>query len=159
MNSITLSHGASFVIDRLESLGFEAYVVGGCVRDALLGLPPHDWDLTTNATPEQTAALFSDCRVIQTGMKHGTVTVLFQGEPLEITTYRLDGAYADNRHPLSVTFSKTLSDDLARRDFTVNAMAYHPVRGLVDLYGGVGDLERKQIRCVGNANERFLEDG
>lgn len=154
-----LSPGATFAIGRLESRGYEAYAVGGCVRDSLLGTAPHDWDLTTNATPDETAAAFADCRVIGTGMKHGTVTVLYRGEPLEITTYRLDGAYADNRHPTSVTFSKTLADDLARRDFTVNAMAYHPKRGLVDLYGGTEDLARGVIRCVGDAGTRFREDG
>ena len=159
MKPIFLSPGAAFAIERLESLGYEAYAVGGCVRDSLLGIPPHDWDLTTNATPVQTAAAFTDCRVIETGMKHGTVTVLYRGEPLEITTYRLDGDYTDNRHPASVTFSKLLPDDLARRDFTVNAMAYHPERGLVDLWGGKDDLARGLIRCVGDAPTRFREDG
>lgn len=159
MKPISLSRGAKFAIGRLESLGYEAYAVGGCVRDSLLGTAPHDWDLTTSATPDETAAAFSDYRVIGTGMKHGTVTILYMGEPLEITTYRLDGDYADNRHPSSVTFSKSLPDDLARRDFTVNAMAYHPTRGLTDLFGGVDDLERRLIRCVGDAEARFREDG
>ena len=159
MKPISLSRGAKFAIARLESRGFEAYAVGGCVRDSLLGQAPHDWDLTTNATPDETAAAFADCRVVETGKKHGTVTVLYRGEPLEITTYRRDGAYADNRHPTSVTFSKTLSDDLSRRDFTVNAMAYHPTRGLVDLFGGKDDLQNGVIRCVGNAETRFHEDG
>ena len=159
MKPISLSRGAKFAIARLESRGYEAYAVGGCVRDSLLGQAPHDWDLTTNATPDETAAAFADCRVVETGKKHGTVTVLDRGEPLEITTYRRDGAYADNRHPVSVTFSKTLSDDLSRRDFTVNAMAYHPSRGLVDLFGGKEDLQNGVIRCVGNAETRFHEDG
>jgi len=159
MEPLSLPNGAKFALERLESRGYEAYVVGGCVRDSLLGLSPHDWDLTTNATPDETAAAFSDCRLIDYGKKHGTVTVLFHGEPLEITTYRLDGVYTDNRHPASVTFSKTLADDLARRDFTVNAMAYHPARGLVDLFGGANDLARRAIRCVGNAETRFEEDG
>lgn len=159
MKPISLSRGAKFAIERLESRGYEAYAVGGCVRDSLLGQVPHDWDLTTNATPDETAAAFADCRVIETGKKHGTVTVLYRGEPLEITTYRLDGAYADNRHPASVTFSKTISDDLCRRDFTVNAMAYHPTRGLVDLFGGKDDLQNGMIRCVGDATTRFHEDG
>ena len=159
MNPISLSRGAKFAIGRLESLGFEAYAVGGCVRDSLLGTVPHDWDLTTNATPDETAAAFADCRVIGTGMKHGTVAILYMGEQLEITTYRLDGDYADNRHPSSVTFSKSLSDDLSRRDFTVNAMAYHPARGLTDLFGGTDDLDRRLIRCVGDAETRFHEDG
>ena len=156
---LTLSPGAAFAIGRLESRGYEAYAVGGCVRDSLLGKVPHDWDLTTSATPDETLAAFADCRVIETGVKHGTVTVLYGGEPLEITTYRLDGAYADNRHPTSVTFSKTLEDDLSRRDFTVNAMAYHPKRGLVDLFGGRDDPSRGVIRCVGDPATRFGEDG
>lgn len=159
MKPLSLSPGAAFALERLENRGYEAYAVGGCVRDSLLGKTPHDWDLTTSATPEETAGAFSDCRVIDTGMKHGTVTVLYRGEPLEITTYRTDGVYSDNRHPASVTFSRNLRDDLARRDFTVNAMAYHPERGLVDLFGGRSDLAAGLIRCVGNAEERFREDG
>ena len=159
MEPIFLSRGAKFAIERLESRGYEAYAVGGCVRDSLLGTAPHDCDLTTRATPNQTAAAFADCRIIETGMKHGTVTVLYKGEAIEITTYRLDGDYPDNRHPASVTFSESLADDLARRDFTVNAMAYHPVRGLVDLFGGKDDLRRGVIRCVGDAVTRFHEDG
>ena len=159
MNRMELSAGAAAALRRLEEQGFEAYAVGGCVRDALLGRVPHDWDLTTSALPEETAACFGDCRVIATGMRHGTVTVLLGGEALEITTYRRDGAYADNRHPVQVTFSQTLSDDLSRRDFTVNAMAYHPERGLVDLYGGLADLRARVIRCVGDPRTRFEEDG
>lgn len=159
MNRITLSAGAAAALRRLEEQGFEAYAVGGCVRDALLGQTPHDWDLTTSAPPEETAACFGDCRVIETGIRHGTVTVLLGGETLEITTYRRDGAYADNRHPVEVTFSRTLSDDLSRRDFTVNAMAYHPERGLVDLFGGHSDLRAGVIRCVGDPHTRFEEDG
>ena len=157
--NIQPSKGALQAIERLEARGFEAYAVGGCVRDSLLGREPNDWDVTTNARPEETAACFADCRVIETGIKHGTVTVLFDGEAVEITTYRLDGEYADNRHPLSVTFSKTVTDDLSRRDFTVNAMAFHPARGLVDLFGGREDLSRGIIRCVGDARTRFEEDG
>ncbi len=156
---LTLSKGADFVIRRLEERGFEAWAVGGCVRDSMLGRVPGDWDLTTNALPEETLACFSDCRVIETGLKHGTVTVLYENEPLEVTTYRVDGAYADNRHPDSVTFSRNLRDDLSRRDFTVNAMAYHPTRGLVDEFGGVEDLRRGLIRAVGDAETRFCEDG
>ena len=146
-------------IERLNARGFSAYAVGGCVRDNLIGRVPQDWDVTTSATPEETEAVFSDCRLIETGVKHGTVTVLLCGETLEITTYRIDGDYIDNRHPSSVTFSRSLEDDLARRDFTVNAMAYHPESGIVDLFGGKGDLEKKLIRAVGDPETRFDEDG
>lgn len=157
--NIELPQGAAFALERLESKGFEAWVVGGCVRDSLLDRHPGDWDITTSALPEETLACFADCRVIETGLRHGTVTVLYEGEPLEITTYRVDGSYADGRHPDSVTFSRTLTDDLSRRDFTVNAMAYHPERGTVDLFGGKEDLARRQIRTVGDAETRFREDG
>lgn len=159
MKPISLSPGANFAIRRLESLGYECYAVGGCVRDSLLGKSPNDWDLTTNATPDEMKAAFADCRVIETGAKHGTITVLYQKEPLEITTFRKDGAYADNRHPTAVTFSKTVEDDLSRRDFTVNAMAYHPEKGLIDLFDGQKDLADGLIRCVGDAETRFHEDG
>lgn len=156
---MNLSQAAAEAIGRLEARGYEAYAVGGCVRDSLLGRIPNDWDLTTNARPEDVLAVFSDCRTIETGLQHGTVTVLLGGEPLEITTYRRDGAYADNRHPVQVTFSDTVEDDLARRDFTVNAMAYHPARGLVDPFGGQADLHARVIRCVGDPATRFHEDG
>ena len=159
MKAIHPSKGAIFAMQRLHENGFEAYAVGGCVRDSLLNRPPNDWDLTTNALPSQTAQCFADHRVIETGAKHGTVAVLHEGELLEITTYRLDGDYADNRHPVSVTFSKKLQDDLSRRDFTVNAMAYHPKDGLVDCFGGQKDLEARLIRCVGDPQTRFEEDG
>ena len=151
MKPITLSPGAAFAIDRLESLGYSAFAVGGCVRDSLLGQFPHDWDLTTSATPPQITAAFSDCRVIETGARHGTVTVLFKKEPLEITTYRKDGAYADNRHPTSVTFSDTVEDDLSRRDFTVNAMAYHPSISLA----GRKTLPRASFAVSGTPNPAF----
>ena len=159
MKPIPLSPGADFAIRRLESLGYECYAVGGCVRDSLLGKSPNDWDLTTSATPSEMISAFSDFRVIETGAKHGTITVLYQKEPLEITTFRKDGAYADHRHPTVVTFSKTVEDDLSRRDFTVNAMAYHPEKGLIDLFDGQKDLKNGVIRCVGNADTRFHEDG
>lgn len=146
-------------IERLEAFGYEAYAVGGCVRDSILGRTPNDWDITTSARPEQTAAVFSDARTVETGIQHGTLTVILDGMPLEITTYRRDGAYADNRHPDKVTFSSCIEDDLSRRDFTVNAMAYHPIRGMVDLYGGQADLARGVIACVGDAKTRFFEDG
>ncbi|MBR3893864.1 MAG: HD domain-containing protein [Clostridia bacterium] len=146
-------------IARLESAGFEAFAVGGCVRDSMLGRTPNDWDITTSARPEQTAALFSDCRTVETGIKHGTLTVIMDGMPLEITTFRNDGEYADNRHPVKVTFSTRVEDDLSRRDFTVNAMAYRDGRGLVDLFDGIGDLTRRRIACVGDPETRFREDG
>ena len=159
MEKIVPSDGAEFAMRRLREHGFEAYAVGGCVRDSLLGRVPNDWDLTTNARPDQTASCFCDCRIIDTGMKHGTVAVLYEGELLVITTYRLDGAYLDNRHPADVTFSSQLRDDLSRRDFTVNAMAYHPDEGVVDCFDGQADLQARVIRCVGEARTRFEEDG
>ncbi len=146
-------------IERLEARGFEAYVVGGCVRNAFLGLAPNDWDLTTSALPEQTASCFTDLKTVETGIRHGTLTVLYDKMPLEITTFRNDGEYLDNRHPAKVTFSKRIEDDLCRRDFTVNAMAYHPQRGVVDLFGGREDLARRVITCVGKPTTRFNEDG
>jgi len=156
---IELPETVRTAIARLEADGFEAYAVGGCVRDSILGRTPNDWDITTSARPEQTAAVFCDTRTVETGIQHGTLIVILDGMPLEITTYRRDGAYADNRHPESVTFSSRIEDDLCRRDFTVNAMAYHPTRGLVDLYGGQSDLEKGVIACVGDAETRFYEDG
>ena len=159
MKTINLPKTVWTAIERLEAAGFEAYAVGGCVRDSILGREPNDWDITTSARPEQTAAVFSDTRTVETGIKHGTLTVILDGMPLEITTYRCDGAYADNRHPVQVTFSARVEDDLCRRDFTVNAMAYHPERGLVDLFGGREDLSRRVIRCVGDPSTRFHEDG
>lgn len=146
-------------IGRLEACGYEAYAVGGCVRDSILGREPNDWDITTSARPEETAAVFSDHRTVETGVKHGTLTVILDGMPLEITTYRSDGEYADNRHPVQVTFSRHIEDDLSRRDFTVNAMAYHPTRGLVDLYGGREALACRIVACVGDPSTRFHEDG
>ena len=142
----------------LETSGFEAYLAGGCIRDSLLGRVPHDWDITTNALPEQVMESFGAFRVIPTGLKHGTVSVIIDNELIEITTYRLDGEYSDNRRPDSVTFTGRLIDDLARRDFTVNAFAWNPKDGLVDFFDGVSDLENKIIRCVGNPKDRFNED-
>lgn len=145
-------------IDLLQSAGFEAYAVGGCVRDSLLGKTPNDWDITTSAKPEDMKSVFADFHCIDTGIKHGTVTVVIDGEPLEITTFRLDGEYEDNRHPKSVTFTSNLGADLGRRDFTVNAMAYSKMTGTVDLFGGQNDLKNKIIRCVGDPDRRFNED-
>lgn len=143
----------------LTAAGYSAYIVGGCVRDALLGKSPHDWDCTTSARPEQVKACFPHYHVIETGMQHGTVTVVIDKMPIEITTYRIDGTYADHRRPDSVTFTDRLEDDLSRRDFTVNAMAYHPERGLIDCFHGQDDLAAHVIRCVGDAASRFDEDG
>ena len=157
--AITLPAPVRAAIERLGARGFEAYAVGGCVRDSLIGRTPQDWDITTSALPEETKEVFSDCRLVETGIRHGTVTVLLDGQPLEITTYRIDGDYIDNRHPSSVTFSRSLEDDLARRDFTVNAMAYHPREGIVDLYGGREDLTKQLVRAVGDPETRFDEDG
>ncbi len=146
------------VLEQLNKNGFEAYVVGGCVRDMLLGLVPGDFDVCTGATPEEIQTCFADYRTIPTGIKHGTVTVISGGHPVEITTYRVDGTYSDSRHPDGVRFTSSLQEDLARRDFTVNAMAYHPERGLVDLYGGREDLKQGVIRCVGDPMLRLSED-
>ena len=145
-----------YILDILKGRGFEAYIVGGCVRDAVLARTPNDWDITTSARPEDVKAAFR--RTVDTGIAHGTVTVLVHDESFEVTTYRIDGAYEDGRHPSSVTFTPNLTDDLMRRDFTVNAMAYNEKDGLVDPYGGMDDLQRKCIRCVGDPDERFSED-
>lgn len=142
----------------LNQAGYEAYVVGGCVRDSLMGITPTDWDITTSALPEQTLAVFRDYHTIETGIQHGTVTVLIEDMPLEITTYRVDGDYSDGRHPDTVSFTRSLKEDLRRRDFTVNAMAYHPHSGLVDPFNGQKDLKKQIIRCVGKPQKRFTED-
>ncbi|MBQ5972664.1 MAG: hypothetical protein IJL69_00565, partial [Oscillospiraceae bacterium] len=146
-------------LDVLRRGGFEGWLVGGCVRDGLMGKTPHDFDLTTDARPDELVRLFSGYHVIETGLKHGTVTVVVGGEPVEITAFRVDGAYRDHRHPETVTFTGDLSADLSRRDFTVNAMAYSPEKGLRDLFGGREDLARRVIRCVGEPDRRFEEDG
>ena len=144
------------IINTLEEAGYEAYAVGGCVRDSILGREPDDWDITTSARPEEMKRLFP--RTVDTGIKHGTVTVLLGGEGFEVTTYRIDGTYEDGRHPAEVTFTANLKEDLRRRDFTINAMAYNDRSGLVDLYDGLADMEKRVIRCVGDARERFDED-
>ncbi len=148
-----------FVLDALNQSGFDAYIVGGSVRDALRGQQPDDFDVTTNALPKEIIQVFDGkCKVILTGLKHGTVTVLSDKMPIEVTTYRTDGDYKDNRHPESVTFIGKIDGDLARRDFTVNAMAYAPSKGLVDLFGGQADLQSQILRCVGTPDIRFHED-
>ncbi|MDO5127006.1 MAG: CCA tRNA nucleotidyltransferase [Eubacteriales bacterium] len=170
MHKIAMPRGAQYIIGKLNSKGYEAYIVGGCVRDCLLGKQPNDWDITTNATPEQVKALFR--RTVDTGIRHGTVTVLVEKQystdniddvshtdyAYEVTTYRVDGMYEDHRRPTSVTFSKSLTEDLKRRDFTINAMAYNDTDGLVDIFGGQEDLSEGVIRCVGEPSERFDED-
>lgn len=158
MPEILLPPAVSALLGRLRQNGFPAYAVGGCVRDSLLGRPVHDWDITTSARPENVKTVFSDLRTLDTGIRHGTVTVLFENEPYEITTYRIDGAYTDGRHPDAVAFTDLLAEDLKRRDFTVNAMAYSDSDGLVDLFGGREDLGRHLLRAVGDPAERFTED-
>ena len=153
---LTIPVNAEKILRVLENQGFEAFIVGGCVRDSILGRRPDDWDITTSARPEQVKALFR--RTVDTGVKHGTVTVLMDKESYEVTTYRIDGEYEDGRHPKEVAFTASLEEDLKRRDFTINAMAYHPDRGLVDLFHGMDDIRAEIIRCVGNPLERFGED-
>lgn len=153
---IELPHKVQTIIQTLQSHGYEAYAVGGCVRDSILGRTPDDWDITTSALPNETKALFP--RTFDTGIEHGTITVLIEKEGFEVTTYRVDGEYEDARHPKEVTFTRSLKEDLLRRDFTINAMAYNDSEGLVDIFGGIKDLQNKTIRCVGNATDRFTED-
>ena len=153
---IRLPDKVNKIIETLTAAGYEAYAVGGCVRDSVLGRVPNDWDITTSARPEETKRLFP--RTIDTGIKHGTVTVMLDKEGFEVTTYRIDGDYEDSRHPKEVTFTANLEEDLKRRDFTVNAMAYNEQSGLVDIFGGVRDIKQGVIRCVGNAEDRFNED-
>ena len=155
---ITIPSGISALMEQLEQAGFEAYLVGGCVRDAYMEIPPQDYDITTSALPEQTKDVFRDARVIETGLAHGTLAVLTDCGPVEITTYRQDGDYSDHRHPDRVYFTRSLQEDLARRDFTVNAMAMDRRQNLVDLFGGRADIDAKMIRCVGEAPQRFEED-
>lgn len=156
MITINMPIDVKKIIGKLEAAGYEAYAVGGCVRDCLLGRQPKDWDITTNATPHQVKELFR--RTVDTGIQHGTVTVMIDSVGYEVTTYRIDGNYTDGRHPNDVRFTPDLKEDLLRRDFTINAMAYNDRDGLVDLYGGQQDLENKIIRCVGNPIQRFSED-
>ena len=157
-DTIRLPRDAYRLLQTLRAAGHSAYVVGGCVRDSLLGRTPGDWDICTSARPEEMRRLFADHQLILTGEKHGTVAVILHGKPYEITTYRLDGSYRDHRHPDSVQFVDDLAADLARRDFTVNAMAYAPGKGIIDLYGGRDDLAAGMIRCVGDPAQRFAED-
>ncbi len=153
---MNIPEGAKHIIDTLVSHGFEAYIVGGCVRDMLLDREPEDWDITTSAKPEEVKSLFR--RTIDTGIEHGTVTVMIKDEGFEVTTYRMDGVYEDHRHPKEVTFTPNLEEDLKRRDFTINAMAYNDKAGVIDLFDGRKDLKNGIIRCVGDPMERFDED-
>lgn len=153
---IKLPEKVKMIIHTLQDHGFEAYAVGGCIRDSILGRVPDDWDITTSATPLETKELFP--KTFDTGIEHGTITVLIDKDAFEVTTYRVDGKYKDSRHPSEVTFTRSLSEDLLRRDFTINAMAYNDTEGLVDIFGGMDDLDNKIIRCVGNARARFGED-
>ena len=153
---IKMPIGAANIISRLEANGYEAFIVGGCVRDALLGRIADDFDITTSALPNETKRIFE--KTVDTGIEHGTVTVIDSGVPYEVTTYRIDGEYRDNRHPESVLYTKNVTDDLARRDFTVNAMAYNDRIGIVDAFGGIEDLNKRIIRAVGNPALRFTED-
>lgn len=153
-----IPESVSEIIELLEQAGFEAYVVGGCVRDSIMGLAAHDYDIATSALPSDTKRVFGFCRVVETGIKHGTVTVLYKGSCVEITTFRIDGDYLDGRHPQNVEFSGNLYDDLSRRDFTINGIAYSHSRGFSDPFGGTGDILSKTIRCIGDPEKRFSED-
>ena len=153
---IKLPETTEYIIEKIEKNGFEAFAVGGCIRDSLLGRVPNDWDIATSAKPEDIMNIFEN--TVETGIEHGTVTVVIDKEPYEVTTYRIDGDYTDGRHPDSVEFTENIEEDLSRRDFTINAMAYNNSTGLVDVFGGRDDLENKVIRCVGDPRKRFEED-
>lgn len=153
---IELPKYVAFIIDKLYENGYEAFAVGGCVRDAVMGRIPHDWDITTNALPKQVKSIFN--KTIDTGIKHGTVTVMLNRVGYEVTTYRIDGEYTDGRHPKEVVFTPNLTEDLRRRDFTINAMAYNDKTGIIDEFDGIDDIQNKVIRCVGVPEDRFNED-
>lgn len=157
-NSVKLPQEVQTAIEMLEQKGYEAYIVGGCVRDSLLNKSPKDYDITTSALPKQTEEVFDGYKIIETGLKHGTVTVLINGTPLEVTTFRVESQYSDNRHPDSVDFTSSLRDDVSRRDFTMNAIAYSQSKGMQDFFCGKEDINNKIIRCVGDADKRFKED-
>ena len=155
----SFSKASVTVLERLEDSGYKAYLVGGCLRDMMMGRQPHDFDIATSAEPETVMSIFSDFEVIPTGIKHGTVTVMIDGEPIEITTFRKDSDYSDGRRPDSITFTDKIEDDLSRRDFTINAMAFGLDGEIVDPFGGKSDIKSRVIRTVGSAEERFSEDG
>lgn len=156
--NIVLPKNVKTIIKILNTHNYEAFIVGGCVRDSVIGLTPHDWDICTNAKPEEIKKCFENFNTFDSGIKHGTISVVLDVEVFEVTTYRIDGTYSDNRRPDSVTFTSDITQDLARRDFTINAMAYNEKRGLIDPYGGRNDLSDKIIKCVGNPDFRFNED-
>lgn len=156
--TLKLPNNVDKILNMLNNAGCEAFAVGGCVRDAMLGIEPNDWDITTSAQPVEIKEVFSSCRTIDIGEAHGTIGVLIDDVVYEITTYRIDGDYADKRHPDSVSFAKTIEEDLSRRDFTVNAMAYNNEKGIVDPFNGQADLKYKALRCVGDPDTRFNED-
>lgn len=153
---IELNEDVSYILDTLNKSGFEAFIVGGCVRDSLIKRNLKDWDITTSALPEETIKLFE--KTIPTGIKHGTVTIVLNKENYEVTTYRIDGEYSDNRHPDEVIFTRSLKEDLSRRDFTINSLAYNETEGLIDMFNGMEDLKNKLIKCVGKPDKRFNED-
>lgn len=155
---INIPSDANELIHTLQNHGNSAYVVGGCVRDSIIGRQIHDWDICTSATPDEMLEIFKDKKVIETGLKHGTITVVVKGESYELTTFRIDGKYSDSRRPDSVIFTSSLIEDLKRRDFTINAMAYNDDEGLIDPFGGLEDIEYKKIQCAGSAKDRFGED-
>ncbi|MBP3857055.1 MAG: HD domain-containing protein [Ruminiclostridium sp.] len=159
MNKFILPHGVEAVIERLAECGFEAYAVGGCVRNFMLGIEPKDYDVTTSAKPDEMKQALNDFRIVETGIRYGTLTVISGGMPIEVTTYRVDGNYTDNRRPDNVIFTTKLAEDLRRRDFTVNAMAYSSRTGIIDIFGGRADLQSGIIRAIGDPDERFGEDG
>lgn len=156
---INLPPKVKYIIDKIYENDYEAYIVGGCVRDSILGLTPNDYDITTNATPDEIKSIFNEFKCIETGIEHGTVSIVIDKDIYEITTYRIEGEYKDHRRPKNVDFTSNLEEDLKRRDFTINAMAYNEKDGLIDLFGGKMDIERKIIRTVGNPYDRFNEDG
>lgn len=155
---IDIPFNANVIIHLLQNNGHSAYIVGGCVRDSIMGRTPNDWDICTSATPDEMFEVFKDYRFIETGLKHGTITIVIGNEQYECTTYRIDGEYSDNRRPDTVTFTNNLVEDLKRRDFTINAMAYNNEEGLIDPFNGMGDIAKKRIQCVGSPEERFNED-
>lgn len=155
---IEIPSGANEIIHNLQNNGYEAFLVGGCVRDSILGRPIHDYDITTSATPYEMMKVFKDKRIIETGLQHGTITIVIDDKPYEVTTYRIDGNYSDSRRPDKVTFTKSLEEDLKRRDFTINAMAYNDEVGLVDPFNGMEDIKYHKIQCVGKPEDRFAED-
>lgn len=158
---IKLPKEVEFILNTLNNKGHKAFVVGGCVRDSIMGLKPHDWDITTSAEPIEVTEIFEKekFKVLPTGIKHGTVTVMVNNEGFEITTFRIDGEYKDGRRPNNVSFTKSIEEDLARRDFTINAIAFNPTDGLIDPFGGINDINNGVIRAVGDAKKRFEEDG